>query len=89
MAAFEVILFRLPVYYKNIDIQIYRIIMLPVLYGCDTWLLKFREEYWARFFENRAIRKIFGPIRDEVTGERRRLHREELLKLHFLPSSFG
>ena len=49
--------------------KIYRTIILPVvLYGCETWSLTLREERRMRVFENRALRRIFGPKRDEVTG---------------------
>jgi hypothetical protein len=52
---------------KNLKINIYRIIILPVvLYGYGTWSLKLREEYRLRVFENRVLRRIFGPKRDEV-----------------------
>jgi hypothetical protein len=47
-----------------------------ILYACDTWSLTLREEYRLRVFENRALRRIFGPKRDEVTGEWRKLHNE-------------
>jgi hypothetical protein len=51
-------------------IKIYRTIVLPVvLYGCETWLLTLREERRLRVFENRVLRRVFGPKRDEVTGE--------------------
>jgi len=64
---------------KNLKINIFRIIILPfVLYGCETWSLTFREERGLRVFENRALRGIFGPKKDEVTGEWRKLHNEEL-----------
>ena len=64
---------------KNLKIKIYRTIILPVvLYGCETWLLTLREERKLRVFENRVLRRIFGPMKDEVTGEWRRLHNEEL-----------
>jgi len=54
---------------KNLKIKKYRTIILPVvLYGCDSWLLTLREELRQRVFENRALRRIFGPKRDEVTG---------------------
>jgi hypothetical protein len=54
---------------KNIKIRIYKTIILPmVLYRCDTWSLKLREEPRLRVFQNRALRRIFGPKRDEVTG---------------------
>jgi hypothetical protein len=50
-------------------IKIYKIIILPVvLYGCETWSLTLREEHRLRAFENRVLRRIFGPKRDEVTG---------------------
>jgi len=59
--------------------EIYRtIILLVVSCGCETWLLTFREERKLRMFENRVLRRIFGPKRDEVTGEWRKLHSEEL-----------
>ena len=54
---------------KNIKIKIYRTIILPfVLYGCETWLFTLREECKLRVFENRVLRRICGPKRDEVTG---------------------
>jgi hypothetical protein len=64
---------------KNLKIKIYRTIILPfVLYGYETWSLTLREEMKLRVFENMVLRRIFGPRRDEVTGEWRRLHNEEL-----------
>jgi hypothetical protein len=60
--------------YKNLKIKTYRnIILLVVLYGCETWLLTLRKErrVWV-------LRRVFGPKRDEVTGEWRKLHNEEL-----------
>jgi hypothetical protein len=63
---------------KNVKIKIYRIIILPVvLYECETWLLTLREECRLQVFENRVLRRIFGPNRDEITRERRRLHGKE------------
>jgi hypothetical protein len=57
--------------------------MFPVvLYGCKTWSLTLRDEHRLREFENRVLRKIFGPKRDEVTGEWRKLHNEELRDLY-------
>jgi hypothetical protein len=54
---------------KNVKIKIYRIVILPVvLYGCETWLLTLREECRLRVFKNRALRRRFGPKRDEVMG---------------------
>jgi len=55
---------------KNLNIKIYRTIILPVaLYGCETSSLTLREECRLRVFENRVLRRVFGPKRDEVTGE--------------------
>ena len=56
--------------------------MSVVLYGCKTWLLTLREECRLRVFENKVLRRIFGPKRDEVTGEWRRLHNKELNALY-------
>jgi len=58
--------------------------MLPVffLYGCETWSFTPREEHRLRVFESRVLRRIFGPKRDEVTGEWRKLHNEELHDLY-------
>jgi hypothetical protein len=54
---------------KNTRIRVYRTIILPVvLYGCETWSLTLREEQRPRVFENRVVRRIFGPKRDEATG---------------------
>jgi hypothetical protein len=52
---------------------------------CETWSLTLREERRLRMFENRVLRKVFGPKRDEVTGEWRKLHNEELNDLYSLP----
>jgi hypothetical protein len=57
-----------------------------VLHGCETWSLILREEFRLRVFENRVLRRIFGPKRDEVTGEWRRLHNEELYALYSSPN---
>jgi len=54
---------------KNLKIKIYRTIILPVVYWCETWSLTLREECRLRVCENRVLRRIFGPNRDEVTGE--------------------
>jgi hypothetical protein len=67
---------------KNLKIKIYRTIILPVvLYGCETWSLTSREERRLR-----VLRRIFGPKRDEVTGEWRKLHNEELNNLYSSPN---
>ena len=57
-----------------------------VLYGCETWSLTLREERKLRVFEKRVLRRVFGPKRDEVTGEWRKLHKEELNYLYSLPN---
>jgi hypothetical protein len=71
---------------KNIKIKIYRTIILPVvLCKCETWSLASREARRLRVFENRSLRRIFGPKREEVTGECRRPH-EELYDLYSTPN---
>jgi hypothetical protein len=57
-----------------------------LLYGCETWSLILREERRLRVFDNRVLRGIFGPKRDEVTEEWRKLHNEELNDQHSLPN---
>jgi len=57
-----------------------------VLYGCETWSLTLWEERKLRVFENMVLRRIFGPRRDEVTGEWRRLHNKELNDLYSSPN---
>jgi hypothetical protein len=57
-----------------------------VLYGCETWSLTLREEHRLRVFENRVLRRIFGPKMDEMTGKWRKLYNEELRDLYSSPS---
>jgi hypothetical protein len=72
---------------KKIKIIIYKIIILPVvLYGCETWSLTLREENRLRVFDNRVLRIVFGPKRDEVTGGWRKQHSEELHNSYSSPS---
>jgi hypothetical protein len=60
---------------------------LPVvLYGCETWSLTLKEECRLRVFENRVLRRIFGPKRVDVSGEWRRLHNKELYALYLSPN---
>jgi hypothetical protein len=69
--------------YRNIKIRIYKNIILPVvLDGCETWSLTLREEHSLRVFENKVLRRIFGPKREEVTGVWRKLHNEGLHNLY-------
>jgi hypothetical protein len=64
-------------------------IILPlVVYGCTTWSLILREERRLRVFENRVLRRIFGPKRDDMTWEWRKLHNEELNVLYSSPNTF-
>ena len=71
---------------KNLKIEIYRTRIVPVMYGCETWSLLLREERRLSVFENRALRRIFKPKRDEVIGEWRKLHNEELNDLYYSPN---
>ena len=74
---------------KNLEIKIYRTIILPVvLYGCETWSPTLRDERSQKVFENRVLRRIFGSKRDGVTGEWRKLHNEELNDLYCSPIFF-
>ena len=73
---------------KNLKIKICRTVILSVvLYGCETWSLTLQEERKLRVFENRVLRRIFGLRRDEVAGEWRRLHNEELNDLYSSPNN--
>jgi hypothetical protein len=72
---------------KHLKMKIYRTIILPVvLYGCEAWSLTLREDRRLTLFENRMLRREFGPKRDKVTGEWRKLHKEELNDLYSVPN---
>jgi hypothetical protein len=71
---------------RNLKLKKYKTIILPVvLYGCETWSLTLREEHRRRVFENKLLRRISEPKRDEVTGEWRKLHKAELHNLYSSP----
>jgi hypothetical protein len=71
---------------KNLKIKIYRSVTLPVvLYGCETWSLTMREEQGLGVFENRVLRRIFGPKREE-DGSWKKLHNDELHNLYSSPN---
>jgi hypothetical protein len=73
---------------KNVKIKIYvyKTIIWPVVfYRCEAWSLTLREERRLKMSENRALRRIFGPKRDEVTGDWRKLHNVELSELFSSP----
>jgi len=67
-------LFKCLYYLLSLTLLLLTIILPVVLYGCDTWSLTLKEERKLRVFENMVLRRIFGPRRDEVTEEWRRLH---------------
>jgi hypothetical protein len=72
---------------RNVKVKIYRTIVLPVvLYGYETWSLTLKEEHRLRVFENRVLRRIFRPKRDEVTRQWRKLHNGELHNLYLFPN---
>ena len=72
---------------KNLEIKIYRTIILPVvLYGCETWSLTLREERCPTVFDNRVLRRTFGVNVNEVTGEWRKIHSGELNDLYCSPN---
>ena len=72
---------------KKLKIKIYRTILLPVLYVCVTWSLTLRDKRRLRMFENRVLRRVFGPKRDKVTGEWRKLYNERLSDLYSLANN--
>jgi len=73
---------------QNLKIKVYITIILPVvLYGYETWSLTLRGEPRLRVFGNRVLRRIFGSNRNEVKGEWRKLHKEELNDLYFSPTT--
>jgi hypothetical protein len=80
----------LPLLSGNVKVEIYKTIILPVvLCGCETWSVTFREGHRLRVSENRVLRGTFGPKRDEVMGEWRKLHSGELHNLCSSPDIIG
>jgi hypothetical protein len=78
--------FVLPSHIKNLKIKVYKTVILPVvMYGCGTWSLTLREEQRLRIFENRMLRRIFGPKREE-DGSWRKLHNDEFHNLYSSPN---
>jgi hypothetical protein len=78
--------FLFPYNIKNLKIKIYKTVILPVvLYGCETWALTLGKEHRLKVFENRGLRKIFGPKREE-DGSWRKLHNDELYSLYSSPN---
>jgi hypothetical protein len=78
--------FVFPSHIKNLKIKIYKTVILPVvLYGCENWSLTLREEHRLKVSENRVLRRIFGPKREE-DGSWRKLHNDELHSLYSSPS---
>jgi hypothetical protein len=71
---------------RNLEVKIYKTKIIPVvLYGCETWSLTLREEHRLKVFEKRVLRRIFGPKRDEVYGDLRKLQNWELHNLYSSP----
>jgi hypothetical protein len=86
LAVIQSKIFCFPVSYKKRKFKIYKTVILPVvLYGCETWSLTLREKHRLMVFENRLLRKIFGPKREE-DGSWRKLHNDELHSLHSSPN---
>jgi hypothetical protein len=72
-----------PLQSGNVKVKRYKTIILRVvLHGCETWSLTLREEHGLRVFENSILGRIFGPKRDEITEEWKKLHNEELHTLY-------
>jgi len=72
---------------KNIKIKIHRTKILPVvLFWCEAWSVTLREEHRLWVFENRVLRRLFGPKKEEETGDWRWLHNKELYSWYFSPN---
>jgi hypothetical protein len=89
LAVIQSKIFCLLLSYKKLKIKIYKTVILPVvLYGCETWSLTLGEEHRLRVFENRVLRRICGPKREE-DGSWRKLHNDELHSLYSSPNTVG
>jgi hypothetical protein len=69
-------------FFSGFQAKILCAFILSVLHGCETWSVTLREEHRLRVFQNRVLRRMFGRKGDEVTGDWRKLHNEELHKLY-------
>jgi hypothetical protein len=86
LLAFHSEAFVFPPAVRNVKVKIYKTIILSLVScGCETWSLTLRDEHRLRVFENRVLRRIFGPKGDEVTGECRKLYNDELRNLYSSP----
>jgi len=71
---------------RKLKLKIYKTVILSIiLYGCESWSTTLADEHTLRVFENKVLRKIYGPKREEMTGEWRRLHNEVLHGLYDSP----
>jgi hypothetical protein len=74
----------------NVKVTVYNTIIMPVvLYECETWSLTLREKHRLRVFENRVLRRIFGPKRDEAMGEWRKLQKRSFIIYTHPQASLG
>ena len=81
-------IFCLSVCYRKIQIYLYRTVILPDVFGCETWSLTLSEERRLSVVENMVLRRILEPERNEVTGEWRKLHKKEFKDLKYRPILF-
>ena len=82
----QIELLEIQIYIQVVCCRVIIYALSVVLYGCETWSQTLREKRRLRVLENRVLRRIFGPKRDEVSGEWRKLHNEELTGLYSSPN---